>query len=610
MNYLYNVMKETVITHVRVAIIAVFLLFSASVSSWADDRVNDKADDSSGGINYAVSISGIDDKVLKSSLEEKSLLFKHADSKPETVAALNRRIKNDLKSFKTVMQENAYYAATVSEHVADEVGRKQVTIIFEPGPVYLVDDFIVHWPASGPPAVKGLADLELPAGKPALPAIILDAEQALLTALMQNGFPFPQVGGRKLSVNHADKSITVELFIDQGIAARFGAAQLSGLKRVEEAFIRRRIAWQEGEVFNIEKVAATRKALTRSGVIASVDIQYGTLTADGHIPVMLEVKESKHRSVGAGVAYSTTRELVGNVFWEHRNLFGQAEKLRVTAEGGTATYALGGVLNKPDMFGNNDLSWQNSVEFRQEFLEAYDKDTAAAATSLHYKYSPTSAVSAGLALERSRIEEEGQRDQVFTLVALPMTYRYDGSDDFLNPRQGFRANVGVTPYQVLNEQNSFIKSDMGVSHYWPAGESFVWANRARAAVIYGQTLADIPADKRLYAGGGGSVRGYGYQLLGPLDENNNPTGGRMALEVGTEGRIKFTETIEGVGFVEGGRVSEDIEFSSDAEFLWGAGAGMRYHSAIGPLRVDVALPLDKRKPDEAFQFYISLGQAF
>ena len=580
------------------ALLVLFFFFYGKASVWAE------------GIDYTVTINGIEDNQLYDSIQERSLLFKLADKKPETFAALDRRIKNDLKVFKAILKENGYYAATLNNSVEDKNNKQLITILIDKGPVYTISDFILRWPDDQSPDIDALSELQFPVGEPAIPDTMLDTEQEIITILMRNGFPFPQVNERKLIVMHESQSVQVELFFEPGVTANFGTTQITGLERVDQSFVERRIAWKHGEIFNSEKIAITRNDLRHSGVIASVDVNYGDISQNSDIPITLNIKERDHRSVGAGIAYSTTRELIGSVFWEHRNLLGQAENFRVRAEGGTATYGLGFDLNKPDIISNIDLSWQNSAELRRESVEAYDKDSASAVTSLHYNLSSTSAISGGLAIERSKIEEAGELDENFLLVSIPLTYRYDNTDEFLNPRNGSRLNLSLTPYQDLESQNSFIKNDAWASHYWPFGERFVWANRVRAAVIFGQSLEDIPADKRLYAGGGGSVRGYGYQLLGPLDENNNPTGGRMAFEVSTEGRFKITESIETVAFIEGGLVSQDLEINSNADVLWGIGTGVRYHTPIGPLRLDVAIPLDKREVDDGFQFYISLGQSF
>ncbi|HOO82735.1 MAG TPA: BamA/TamA family outer membrane protein [Alphaproteobacteria bacterium] len=567
-------------------------------SAWAD------------GVDYNFSITGIEDEKLESRLKERSLLVSLADKKPANMAALNRRIKSDLKSFKIVMQEHGYFGASLKQDITEDSGKKKVTLTIDKGALYTIENFDIEWGGEQKPDVEAISSLAFPLNQTALPETLLDAEQQLFNALMQNGYYEPQSKGKELRVHHNKQSVSVRLSIVPGPKAVFGATDITGFKRLEEPFVRRRIAWNEGEVFNIEKIARTRKKLNRSGVISNTEVQYGEVTRGNALPVTLAVKEGKHRSVGAGVAYSTTLELVGNVFWEHRNLFGGAEKFRVKLEGGTQTYGLSANLNKPDLWGNEKLGWQNSVVFKRELLEAFDKDTATYGTTLNYKYSGTSAISGGFTIEQNRIEEGGEDKESFTMVSVPLTYRYDNTNDALDPREGLRFNVGITPYQVLNEQNSFVVTSTGASHYLPLGENFVWANRARAAVIHGQRLEDVPADKRLYAGGGGSVRGYGYQLLGPLDAENDPTGGRMAFEVGTEGRVKVTEDIELIGFIEGGRVSEDMEFNSDADFFWSAGGGVRYHTPIGPLRFDLAVPLDKRDVDNEFQFYISIGQAF
>ena len=136
------------------------------------------------------------------------------------------------------------------------------------------------------------------------------------------------------------------------------------------------------------------------------------------------------------------------------------------------------------------------------------------------------------------------------------------------------------------------------------------AGWGRIGSIFGDQSADIPATKRLYGGGGGSVRAFGYQMLGPLDASGDPLGGRSQLELGLELRGRITEKIGGVVFVEGGNVYEDPVPDLGEEFLWGAGVGLRYFTDLGPIRVDVALPVNPREEDDDFQVYVSLGQAF
>lgn len=560
---------------------------------------------------YSVNIAGVEDPIIKKRLETQSLLLRLVDKPPKTMAALNRRISNDMRSLQNTLQEFGYYDAHISDSIINANGKKTVILTIATGDLYTISDFTVHWSKPLSPTLMAKFG-SLPIGQSALPETILQAEKAIINMLMQNGYPFPTLSDRKLYVYHDRQAIAITMEADPGPQLMFGTTTIEGLTTLQPAFVERRIDWHEGQLFDVSRVMKTRKNLTSTGVIGGADVTYGDITTPSdQLPMILTLQERKHRSVGAGVAYSTSRDLIGNLFWEHRNLFGQAEHLKFRAEGGTQTRVLGVDFNKPDLWNNIRLNWQNTAELSDESVEAFDKRAIALGTIIDYQYSSRSTFSGGVALERSQIKEASEsKEESFTLVSLPLAYRYDGSDDFLNPTKGSRFAISLVPYQVLNETYTFVKTDVTASHYLPLGDRLVWANRTRVAIIAAKALDEIPADKRLYAGGGGSVRGYGYQLLGPLDADNNPTGGRSAFELGTEGRYKFTETIEGVVFLEGGQVGQTMNVLNDTDLLWGAGVGVRYHTAIGPLRFDVAVPLDKRKVDDPFQLYISIGQAF
>ena len=347
-----------------------------------------------------------------------------------------------------------------------------------------------------------------------------------------------------------------------------------------------------------------------SGVIGHVDIAPALDALPGPLPVAIDIRESKPRTIGAGIAYGTTSGLAGNASWEHRNLFGGAERLRAQAQAGWTASALEARFNKPDLMGKRALSFQASARTAIEDFEAYDSRALRLGTAVSWATTPRLTLSGGVGIDFTRIEENSTATtENFTLLSLPLAARYDSSDNALDPARGLRASVALTPYQSVQDKLIFAVIDAQASHYLRLNDRTIWANRVRMATVQGQNADDIPADKRLFAGGGGSTRGYGYQMAGPLDANGKPTGGRTALEAGTELRLKLTDTIGMTAFIDAAHIS-DGPTGQDQGVLWSAGLGGRYHTIAGPIRVDIAVPMNKRRADDAFQFYISLGQAF
>jgi translocation and assembly module TamA len=158
----------------------------------------------------------------------------------------------------------------------------------------------------------------------------------------------------------------------------------------------------------------------------------------------------------------------------------------------------------------------------------------------------------------------------------------------------------------------FNKARVDYSHYVEvlAVPQVVLAGRTSVGSMVGESRADIPANLRFYAGGGGSVRGFGYQLAGQLNDDDDPIGGRSLLELSGEARVRVTESIGVVAFVDAGTVYSSTVPDFSETLRIGAGPGLRYFSPIGPLRLDVGFPLNPRNSDDTWQLYISIGQAF
>jgi translocation and assembly module TamA len=218
----------------------------------------------------------------------------------------------------------------------------------------------------------------------------------------------------------------------------------------------------------------------------------------------------------------------------------------------------------------------------------------------------------GIAGEYSRVRD-ARSERSFTLASLPAGLERDTTDDILNPTLGHRIELSLTPFVPVGSEGSpFVKGRVDASAYWDlTGDGgLVLAGRAGYGAIAGAELVEIPADKRFYAGGGGSVRGFAFRHAGELDAADDPVGGRSVAEAGLELRIRIGEDFGVVPFIEAGRAYNGTMPDFDEKVFVGAGLGVRYYTSIGPLRLDVGVPLNKRDSDAPFQIYVSLGQAF
>ena len=487
----------------------------------------------------------------------------------------------------------------------------------KPGPLYHVASVKVLGPDGQPLAIPNETKLPLKPGDPARTAPVVATETALVAALGDSGHPFAKVEDRRVEIDKTAQTMDVTYTLDPGPVEHFGPLAITGLERLDPGYVEGRIRWQRGAVYDEAKVEETRRALIASGLFSTVRI---TPQADpdnpGDVRMTVDVTERLHRSIGVGLAYNTSQGFGARAFWENRNLFGNAENLRLSAEVGQQIDAFRANFRRPDFLAI-DQDFLATAEIANDTPVAYNSRRALATAGIERRLDRWLTGGLSLLAEKANVTQlanvPGMGTQRYELAGLPAYIKLDQTDNLLNPTTGYRAQLSVTPARTFSGSRlTFATNLLAGSTYWALGDEqrTVLAGKLALGSLDGAPLFQLPADQRIYAGGGGSIRPYGWQLAGPLAPNKDPIGGRSSLVLNLEARIKITETIGIVPFVDAGSYYESPVPQLGRTLLYGVGIGARYYTAFGPLRLDLATPLHKRNADSPIQVYISLGQAF
>jgi len=486
-----------------------------------------------------------------------------------------------------------------------------VTFRIRKGPRYTVSAFRVVYTNAADEVPRPPRRLGLKTGSPATAETVDAAEAAGLRFLQERGYPHPLKMGRVVTRDATDRTIEVSCTVAPGPRATLGAAELRGLARVHSGYLRRRIRWAPGDPYNVKTLEDLENDLLRTGLFVSARVAASNaVDTAGNLPVLVSLAERPHRTVRAGVSYYTDEGVGAQASWENRNMFGDAEALSLTLFASQIGYGARSSLTRPDVT-SRDVDLRLELDASNENPDAYDSRKARLSMLLEKRVEKTLTVTGGVAYELDRVEQQDVATH-HGLVSVPLSLDWDLRDDKLDPSKGAALLLAMTPYRDVFNDLTFLKSLGEASVFARLSRSprLVLATRAALGTITGADAADVPADKRFYAGGGGTIRGYKYQSVGEL-ETGEPVGGNALVTVSTELRARLTRTLGAAVFVDGGTAYPGSHPDSDTPFLWGAGGGIRYYLGLAPLRVDVAFPLQRRDDiDAAFQFYVSLGQSF
>jgi translocation and assembly module TamA len=606
---------------------------------------------------YQVDLASVGNDEINQTLKATSDLLSLRTSAPVSPFGLIARARSDTDRLKTALESFGYYESHVTINIngllltdpslADALAAlpkgstAKVAISFTLGTLYHLRRIDIDGEVPAP--INARETLGLVSGQPAVASLVLAGGARLLSALQEQGYAFAQVDS-PVAYEAADAPVLdLSFHVVAGVKVRIGDIHVEGLKRVHASLVRRRLLLHSGDLYKPSAIEAARRDLLGMNVFGQVSVEVGTKPDEsGGVPITFKLRERLRHAINVLAAYSSDLGGSGGVTWTDRNVFGNAEQLTIAATltnlGGSDTTGTGYDTSVkyviPD-FLRRDQSLEFKVSAIKQQLQSYDQKAQTASVTLSRKLSSTWTVSAGLSTTDETILQvinatpnssgvfvpDPPTTFNYTLIAMPFKVLYDSTDlptPLEDPRHGFRGSLTLTPTLAIGHPNAtFLISTLTLATYFdlnhllpiPPGRS-VLAARAIAGVAEGAGELSLPPDQRFYAGGTSTIRGYGYQLVGPMFPHTDiPTGGTAITAGGLEFRQRLYANWGVVAFVDAGQVSASLKPLPD-DIRVGAGAGMRYYTPIGPIRFDIAVPVGRRPGEDSFEIYIGLGQAF
>lgn len=595
---------------------------------------SDSADADRPGLKYDVKFEiSPANAIVEERLAGASTLHNLMDRPPPDGTALRARADADIPRLVAALFAEGYYGGTIDMFIAGRPlgaiapgtrlggSGKPVPVVVRvsTGPQFVFGRTVIRQPSgaakapSGDPAAYGIVR-----GEPARSGVVFAAEKKIVRAWRESGYPLAEIADRKVVADHPSQRLDVTLIVRPHRRATFGTVSLEGTEHMDPEFTVRQAGIEPGSDYTPVTVEDARDRLRRLNVFSSVRIVEARALAKGdRLPTTIKVAERKRRIIGANAGWSSVDGGEIEAYWGHRNLFGRAEQLRVEGAVGQfgggpvdeLKYRAGVTFLKPGIFDiETDLF--ADLTFLREHPDAYESQSATAKVGLTRRFTKQLTGSIAGEVEVAKTDDAFGTER-YTLLGIPVTLTYDSRDGPLDPTTGIFGKLLVEPFYEINNENFLLLGRADLAAYQKLDEPgrFVAAGRIAVGSFYSPLLSDIPADRRFYAGGGGSIRGYAYRNVGPR-RGGEVVGGRSLVETSAELRARVTDTIGIVPFVDAGLVSEEPVPSSDVKFQVGVGIGVRYYTAIGPIRVDFAVPLDPEEDDPDIAFYAGLGQAF
>jgi translocation and assembly module TamA len=568
----------------------------------------------------SATITGVEDRALREAILR---VLTQSKTAPQSRAEARRRARDAGEDVVAVLRAEGYYAYAVEPDITEGDPPRGVVKV-TPGPVFVLADPKIDWRGAVPDegvAQRAVTAMHLTPGEPGRAADILGAEGRVIAQIQQLGYADVAADPREVIIDHADHTVRPTFNISAGDLTKLDGVEVITKGRSNPDWVLHLAPWKSGDVYDPEDVAELERRLRDTSVYDSISVSLSPkdkIRPDGLRPVIVNLTDRAARTVELGAGYSTSEGPGVDARLIRYNRLRRADTTTYTAKLAKLEQRFETELALPHWRRPQETLKLNGALFR-ETTDAYDETGATISANLTKRRQTTSYRTYGISLDVSQSEQleadsTATVKQTLNLATITTlgAFAWDKSDNILDPKRGWRLEARAEPTGILGDTTlAYLRTQVQGSAYLPFGEnaSTVLAGRLKVGAIFGALVAEVPASRRFFSGGGGSVRGYAYQAIGPRLSDNTPQGGVSLVETSLEVRHRFTEKWGGVAFIDAGAIGTE-RTPKQEDFRVGAGFGVRYDLGFGPIRADIAVPLGKRSGDPAFQIYLSIGQSF
>ena len=593
------------------------------------DAVAAEPSDKSPSLRYGTRLEGLDEPEAKSSINltrrfsELSAL-RGGNGRAANEAMLSARLEEDSRLLQRLMFSEGWYDARIETRIdraPEKTGSLTAVLSVSAGARYTLGAIKV---VAGPTQPPGLIErsLALQPGEPLIAERVQGAEANITLALPENGYAFAEIGKRDVELDSGTHLADYTLPVTVGPRGRFGEVITHGKLAFDAHHAAVIARFKHGELYDSRKLDDLRKALLTTGLFASVaaqPVRTGRPAPDDteYVDIDVEQHAGPPRTIAADLGYGSGEGFRVRANWTHRNLFRPEGALTVGLAAGTEEQS-GSVTFRRSNAGQRDRTFQLGLEAQRSRYDAYNAITGTLTVRLSRDSTPlwqkpitwaAGAQAIGSVEEDYDFSLGAKAKRHFVVGVLSGQIGFDHTDSLLDPTHGFRLQLLLQPeVESWEGFHGYVRAQFDASAYHPLTKALVVAGRVRLGSIVGIDRFTLAPSRRYYAGGGGSVRGFAFQQLGPKNPLGDPLGGLSLVEASAELRYRFGD-FGVVGFVDAGQtyLSSLPGFS---DIRAGVGVGLRYYTSLGPLRVDLATPIARREGENRFNLYISIGQAF